>query len=86
MAEKDGDKDSDEFSLSNESQFVRMATTTNKRITYSELLQRITAAEAHYMQAKKNHVSGAGGGLKDDNRSLLMSANNKNTASGSFLP
>jgi len=84
LAEKDGDKDSDEFSLSNESQFVRMTTTTNKRITYSELLQRISAAEEHYKKAKTNHVSG--GGRQDDAVSRLMSSNNRNTASASFLP
>jgi len=85
LAEKDGDKDSDEFSLSNESQFVRMTTTTNKRITYSELLQRISAAEEHYKKARQNHVAG-GNGRQDDNMSRLMSANNRNTASGTFLP
>ena len=82
LAEKDGDQASDEFSLSDESQFKRMATATNKRITYSELLQRITAAERHYMTAKNNHV---GGGGQHDNISRMMTGN-RQTSSASFLP
>lgn len=84
LAEKDGDGVSDEFSLSNESQFVRLATTTNKRITYSELLKRISDAEVHYTKARTNHMQG--GGQRDDVMSRGLTSNNRNTHSGSYLP
>lgn len=82
LAEKEGDGVSDEFSLSNESNFVRLTSTTNKRITYSELLERIAAAEKHYQMARTNHM--AGGGQRDD--VSRMSSNKYTTQSAAFLP
>lgn len=59
---KEGDNASDEFSLSNDS-FIQKAT-KNKRITYSELLERIGTAEKNYQNARTNHL--AGGHQRDD--------------------
>lgn len=71
-----------------------MATTTNKRITYSELLQRISAAEDHYQRARANHVNGGPQNdtksrqeqtrWKRDDISRVMSS--QHTRSGTILP
>ena len=50
LQQKDGDFISDEFSLSAES----LTVAGNTRVTYSELLERIAAAEKNY-EATRNH-------------------------------
>lgn len=55
LAEKDGDIEEDEFSLSNES-FLNKA--QNKRVTYAELLDRIKAAEGNYDTARAQQMTG----------------------------
>ena len=55
LAEKDGDIEEDEFSLSNAS-FLQNS--QNKRVTYTELLDRIKAAEANYDTARAHQMTG----------------------------
>ena len=63
---KDGDDVSSDMSMSNESQFVHAI--TNKKITYSELLERISTAEKNYQNAKTNHLAGCKGQRDDISR------------------
>lgn len=58
LAEKDDEINSDNFSLSNESHIDKKVA-QSKKLTYSELLQRIANAEQNYNKVKLNQV-GAG--------------------------
>jgi len=62
-----------------------MANDKNKRITYAELIERITTAEKNYHMARTNHM--AGGQQRDDNASHMSGARRMNSAaSEAFLP
>jgi len=59
LDEKDGDN-SDELSLSNAS-FINRNVAENRKITYAELLERITAAEKNYELARQTQMAGTRG-------------------------
>merc|ERR1712157_193653 len=59
LDEKDGDN-SDELSLSNAS-FINRNVGENRKITYAELLERITAAEKNYELARQTQMAGTRG-------------------------
>merc|ERR1712192_22042 len=78
LDDKEGDG-SDHFSLSNAS-FIDRNIAANRKITYAELLERISAAEKNYEMARTNQMAGTKGRTGDMNAMRLDTYNRLDSA------